>query len=155
MEEEEKKHLEEIERQRRIVEMDKIRIEQLKRVKELEKQHAIEMSSIYVEELKAANKVLVEHNKELLLWCSDVEQCLLEVNKEKHKLESQLQRLSQQVLSDVTLKGNDKKVKFFTGLPSFSVLQAIYNLAEQFVLSAILTNSSTTHARKHMWIVMP
>lgn len=36
--------------------------------------------------------------------------------------------LSQQVLSEVTLKGNDKKVKFFTGLPSFSVLQAIYNL---------------------------
>ena len=72
---------------------------------------------------------MVQHNKELLLLCSDAEQCLSEVNKEKHKLESQLLVLSQQVLSEVTLKGNDKKVKFFTGLPSFAVLQAIYNLA--------------------------
>lgn len=127
-EEEKKKHLEEIERQRRIAEMDKIRIEQLKRVKESEKQQAIENVK-QLEELKAANEALVQHNKELLLQCSDAEQCLSEVNKEKHKLESQLQVLSQQVLSEVTLKGNDKKVKFFTGLPSFSVLQAVYNLA--------------------------
>ena len=60
MEEEEKKHLEEIERQKCIAEMDKIRIDQLKRVKELEKQHAIENVK-QLEELKAANKALVEH----------------------------------------------------------------------------------------------
>ena len=109
--EEEKKHLEEIERQRRIAEMDKIRIERLKRVKESEKQQAIENVK-QLEELKAANEALDQHNKELLLQCSDAEQCLSEVNKEKHKLENQLQVLSQQVLSEVTPKGNDKKVKF-------------------------------------------
>ena len=32
------------------------------------------------------------------------------------------------MLSATTLKGDHKKVKYFTGLPSFSVLNAIYNL---------------------------
>ena len=80
LKEEEEENIQKIERQRRIAEMDKMKIEQLKNVKELEKQQAIENIK-QLEQLKAANKASVEHNKELLLQCSDAEQCLLEVIK--------------------------------------------------------------------------
>ena len=113
--------------QRRTAEIENLRSEQLKRARELEEQQAIENAK-HLEELKAANEVLVKHNKELFSKFTDVEQCLSKVNKEKHKLEDQLQVLSQQVISEATLKDNGKKVKYFTGLPSFLVLKAIYNL---------------------------
>ena len=113
--------------QRQTAEIENLRSEQLKRARELEEQQAIENAK-HLEELKAANEVLVKHNKELFSKFTDVEQCLSKVNKEKHKLEDQLQVLSQQVISEATLKDNDKKVKYFTGLPSFLVLKAIYNL---------------------------
>ena len=88
----------------------------------MEEQQAIENAK-QLEELKAANEALVKHNKELFSKFTDVEQCLSKVNQEKHKLEDQLQVLSQQVISEATLKDNDKKVKYFTGLPSFLVLK--------------------------------
>ena len=126
-EEEESKRLKEIERERHIAEIEEMTMERLKRAKELEEQKAIEKAKEF-EELKAANESLIEHNEELLSKCHDMEQHLSEVAKEKHKVEGQLQVLSQQVLSEMTLKGDHKEVKYFTGLPSFSVLRAIYNL---------------------------
>ena len=90
-----------------------------------------------LEELKAANEALVVNNTELLSKFTDVEQRLSEVTKEKQKLEYQLQVLSQKVLNEATLKDNDKKVKYFTGLPSFSVLKAIYNLAAKGILESV------------------
>ena len=99
----------------------------MKRAKELEEQKAIEKAKEF-EELKAANESLIEHNEELLSKCRDMEQHLSEVTKEKHKVEGQLQLLlTQRVLSEATLKDDHKEVKYFTGLPSFSVLRSIYN----------------------------
>ena len=127
-EEEESKRLKEIERERRIAEMEEIKMKQLKRAKELEEQKAIEKAKEF-EELKAANESLIKNNEELLSKCRDMEQHLSEVTKEKHKVEGQLQLLlTQRVLSEATLKDDHKKVKYFTGLPSFSVLKSIYNL---------------------------
>ena len=48
-----------------------------------------------------------------------------EVCKEKEKVAA----MSKQVLSEATLKDDAKKVKYYTGLPSFAVLKAICNLA--------------------------
>ena len=52
----------------------------MKRAKELEEQKAIEKAKEF-EELKAANEGLIEHNKELLSKCRDMEQHLSEVTK--------------------------------------------------------------------------
>jgi len=62
--------------------------------------------------LKTANESLIEHNKELLSKCWDMEQHLSEVTKEKHKVEGHLQLLSLQVLSETTLKSDHNKVKY-------------------------------------------
>ena len=53
------------------------------------------------------------------------------MTKDKQKVQSQLQLISQQVLNETTLRGDDKKVKYFTGLPSFLVLKSIYNLTSK------------------------
>ena len=108
--------------------MEELKTKQLKRAKELEEQKAIEKAKEF-EELKAANESLIEHNEELLSNCHDMEQHLSEVTKAKHKVAGQLQLLlTQRVLSEATLKGDHKNVKYFTGLLSLSVLSSIYNL---------------------------
>ena len=127
-EEEEYKHLKELEREKRVAEIEEMKSEELKRAKELEEQQASDNVKELVE-LKAANKKLIEDNEKLSSRCCNLEQHVAEANKEKSKLEIQLQMLSQQLLNEATLKGDDKKVKYFTGLPSFLVLRAIYNLA--------------------------
>ena len=125
---EESKRLKEIEREKHIAEIEEIKMKQLKRAIELEAQKAIEKAKEF-EELKATNESLTEHNEELLSKYRDMEQHLSEVTKEKHKVEGQLQLLlTQRVSSEATLKDDYKKVKYFTGLPSFSVLRSIYNM---------------------------
>ena len=112
---------EEIERQRGIAEIDKLRNEKLERARKLEVQQAVKNAK-QLEKLKAANETLVVNNTELLSKFtddSDVEQHLSEVTKEKQRLEYQLQVLSQKVLNEATLKDNDKKVKYVTGLTFF------------------------------------
>ena len=78
--------------------MEEIKTKQLKRAKELEEQKAIKKAQEF-EELKAANESLIEHNEELLSKCRDIEQHLLEVTKEKHKMKGQLQLLLTQSVS--------------------------------------------------------
>ena len=73
-------------------------------------------------------KTLIECNEELLSKCHAIKQQLLEVIKDQQKVQSQLQVLSRQVMNETILRDDDKKVKYFTGLPSFSVLRSIYNL---------------------------
>ncbi|XP_065896309.1 THAP domain-containing protein 2-like [Dysidea avara] len=124
----ERKRLEEIQRERYEAEMEQRRTEQMRQTKELEEQHAAEMAR-QLEELKAANEVLKETNEELVSKCTGLEQQLSEVTKEKKKLEEKVAALSKQVLSEETMKDDAKKVKYFTGLPNFAVLKAIYNLA--------------------------
>lgn len=94
----------------------------------MEEQQAAEMARQF-EDLKAANEALKKTNEELMPKCAGLEQQLSEVCKEKEKLEEKVASLSKQVLSEATLKDDAKKVKYFTGLPSFAVLKAIYNLA--------------------------
>ena len=99
--------------------------EQERRAKELEEQKAIKKAK-EVEELKVDNETLIECNEELLSKCHVIE--LLEVTKDQQKVQSQLQVLSRQMINETMLRDDDKKVKYFTGLPSFSVLRLIYNL---------------------------
>ena len=80
--------------------------EELKRAKELQEQEANDSVKELVE-LKAANKKLIEDNEKLLSRCCDMEQHVSEANREKHKLKIQLQMLSQQLLNEATLKGDD------------------------------------------------
>ena len=129
-ENEERKFLEGIEKERRTAEIKEIKMEQERRAKELEKQKAIEKKQ-EVEELKVADETLIECNEELLTKCLVLEEHLLEVTKDKQKVQSQLQLISQEVLNGTTLMVDDKKVKYFTGLPSFLVLKSIYNLTSK------------------------
>jgi len=131
----ERMRLEEVQRERHEAEMEQRRIEQIRLTKELGEQHAAEMAR-QLEELKAANEVLKETNKalketneELQTQCTGMEQQLVEVTKEKNKLEEKVAALSKRVLSEETMKDDAKKVKYYTGLPNFGVLKAIYNLA--------------------------
>ena len=64
-----------------------MKMEQERREKELEEQKAIEKAQ-EVEELKVANKTLIECNEELLTKCHVLEQQLLEVTKDKQKVQS-------------------------------------------------------------------
>ena len=52
-----------------------------------------------------------------------------DVTTEKKKLEEKVAALLKQVLNEETMKDDAKKVKYFTGLPNFAVLKAVYNLA--------------------------
>ena len=45
------------------------------------------------------------------------------------KLSSKVDALSNRIVSQQVLENNDKQVKFYTGLPSFAVLKAVFGLA--------------------------
>ena len=108
--------------------MEQRRTEQMRQAKELEEQHAAEIVR-QLEELKAANKALKETNEELVSKCNGLEQQLSDVTTEKNKLEEKVAAVLKQVLNEETMKDDAKKVRYFTGLPNFAVLKAVYNLA--------------------------
>ena len=65
---------------------------------------------------------------------------IVEVKSDKNRLISKVDALSKRVLTKQTLIEDNKKVKYYTGLPSFLVLDAIYGSLKD-CLTAILTNS--------------
>lgn len=66
---------------------------------------------------------LVDANKELLAKNSVLECELAEVKYVNSKMERQVETLSLRVLSEGNLENTESKVKYFTGLPNFSVLK--------------------------------
>ena len=50
------------------------------------------------------------------------------------KMEQQVETLSLQVLSEINLENDDNKMKYFTGLPNFSILKVIYNFVSKGIL---------------------
>lgn len=84
-----------------------------------------------LEEMKVANEALKKSKEELAIKCTSLEQQLSKVTKEKKELEEKVAALSKQVLNEATIKDDAKKVKYYTGLPNFAVLKAIYNLASK------------------------
>ena len=124
----ERKQLEEIRRERHEAEVEQRKAEQMRRARELEEQRSAEIVR-QLEELKAGNEALKKSKEELISKCTSLEQQLSEVTKDKKEPEEKVAALSKQILSEATMKEDAKKVKYFTGLPSFAVLKAIYNLA--------------------------
>ena len=47
----------------------------------------------------------------------------------EYKLDSKMDTLSSTIVSQQVLEKDDKQVKFYTGLPSFAVLKAVYDIA--------------------------
>ena len=134
--EEENKRLEEIERKRRQDEifqrLEHIEREKAKKAEEEAKQEKIQTAK-QISELDATVMKLVDDNKELLAKKSLLECELAEVKHVNSKMERQVETLSCRVLSEGNLENDNSTVKYFTGLPSFSVLKVIYNFVSKDV----------------------
>ena len=134
--EEENKRLEEIERKRRQDEifqrLEHIEREKAKKAEEEAKQEKIKTAK-QISELDATVMKLVDDNKELLAKKSLLECELAEVKHVNSKMERQVETLSCRVLSEGNLENDNSTVKYFTGLPSFSVLKVIYNFVSKDV----------------------
>ena len=135
--EEEKERLEEIERKRRQDEVLQ-RLEQIekgnaRKMEELAKQERIQTAK-QISELNANVVKLEDISNELLAKNSDLECELAAVKHVNSKMERQVETLSLRVLSESNIENDDNKVKYFTGLPNFSILKVIYNFVSKGIL---------------------
>ena len=61
--------------------------------------------------------------------CQDMEQKLKDTQHENKKLFAKFNTLADRVITQQSLMDDDKKVLYYTGLPSYCVLQAVFSLA--------------------------
>ena len=128
--------------------MEKLRCEQIKKKKECERaarKHALKLMEKRkhmqrIQRFKNAEKVkkmskLIESEKklrkeydELAAKYGVMEQKLEEAHSEKEKLITKVNTLEDRVLTQQSLLDDDKKVLYYTGLPSYSVLQSVFSL---------------------------
>ena len=73
-------------------------------------------------------KRLRKEYDELAAKCKVMEQKLEEAHCEKEKLITKVNVLEDQVITQQSLLDNDKKVLYYTGLPSYSVLRSVFSL---------------------------
>ena len=135
---EEKKRQNEVEERRKIEEAERLKREEAEKQKRLEK----EAQQRLEEEIEAKRLEEIETNKRLknavekleddyealLTKYNNMMEEIVEVKSDKNRLISKVNALSKRVLTKQALIEDNKKVKYYTGLPSFSVLDAIYAL---------------------------
>ena len=133
---EEKKRQNEIEERRKIEEAERLKREEAEKQKRLEE----EAQQRLEEEKEAKRLEEIEINKRLkntvekledealLTKYNNMMEEIVEVKSDKNRLISKVDALSKRVLTKKALIEDNKKVKYYTGLPSFSVLDAIYAL---------------------------
>ena len=128
--------------------MEKLRCEQIKKKKECERAARRRTVKLVekrkqmqrIQRFKNAEKVkkmskLIENEKKLRKEYDELaakyrvmEQKLEEVHSEKAKLITTVNALKDRVLTQQALLDDDKKVLYYTGLPSYSVLQSVFSL---------------------------
>ena len=112
---------EEAEEQKRLEEEAQQRLEQEKEAKRLEEIETNRKLKDIVDKLENDYKELhAKYNKAM--------EEIVEVKSDNSRLTSKLDTLSRRILTKQALIVDNKKVKYYTGLPSFSVLDAIYSL---------------------------
>ena len=82
-----------------------------------------------MKKLKLAEQHLTKRNNELLLKIYQITDELKTAKSNEYKLGSKMDALSSRIVSRQVLESDDKQVKFYTGLPSFAVLKAVFDLA--------------------------
>ena len=75
-----------------------------------------------------STKKLRKEYDELAAKYGVMEQKLEEAHSEKEKLITKFNALEDRVLTQQSLLNDDKKVLYYTGLPSYSVLQSVFSL---------------------------
>ena len=129
--EEQAKEQEEAECQRKLREEEERKRAEEDRIRQINedvKQKRLEQAN-EIKRLKLAEQQLTAHNNELLL---KIEQTTTELETAKSndcKLSSKVDSMSSRIVSRQVLENDEKQVKFYTGLPSFAVLKAVFDLA--------------------------
>ena len=131
--EEEARKQEEEERQRRMKEEEeRKRAEdaQVRQIDEDVKQKGLEQIE-EMKTLKLTKQQLTASYNELLLKYNQMSEELKAIKSNEAKLTSKLDTLSSRIVSQQVLENDDKQVKFYTGLPSFAVLKAVFDLVNK------------------------
>ena len=130
--EEEARKQEEEERQRRMKEEERKRAEdaQVRQMDEDVKQKRLEQIE-EMKTLKLTKQQLTASYNELLLKYNRMSEELKATKSNEAKLTSKLDTLSSRIVSQQVLENDDKQVKFYTGLPSFAVLKAVFDLVNK------------------------
>ena len=128
--EEEAKEQEEAEHQRELREEERKRAEEdrIRQMNEDVKQKRLEQTN-EMKRLKLAEQQLTAHNNELLLKIEQITDKLETAKSNEYKLGSKVDSMSSRIVSRQVLENDEKQVKFYTGLPSFAVLKAVFDLA--------------------------
>ena len=97
-------------------------VEQRKEIEDAKQKRLDEMNR-----LQQAEETQLKYGELLLKYNQAVEE-LEQLRTREAKLNTKDDELQTRMASRQSLEENDKQVKFYTGLPSFAVLLAIYNL---------------------------
>ena len=131
--EEEARKQEEEERQRRIKEEEERKRAEDAQVRQMDedvKQKRLEQIE-EMKTLKLTKQQLTASYNELLLKYNRMSEELKATKSNEAKLTSKLDTLSSRIVSQQVLENDDKQVKFYTGLPSFAVLKAVFDLVNK------------------------
>ena len=132
LEEEARKQKEE-EHQRRLKEEEERKRAENARIKEMDedvKQKRLEQIE-EMKKLKLTQQQLTASYNELLLKYNQITEELKAAKSNEAKLTSKVDTLSKRIVSWQVLENDDKQVKFYTGLPLFAVLKAIFDLVNK------------------------
>lgn len=139
--EEEAREQEEAERQRRLREEEERKRAEEARIRQMNedvKQKRLEQID-EIKRLKLAEQNLTTCNNELLLKNDQITNELETAKSNECKLGSKMDALSSRIVSQQVLENDDKQVKFYTGLPSFAVLKAVFDLATKGLPASFFT----------------
>ena len=129
--EEQAKEQEEAERQRELKEEEERKRAEEDRIRQINedvKQKRLEQAN-EMKRLKLAEQQLTAHNNELLLKIEQTTTKLETAKSNECKLSSKIDSMSSRIVSRQVLENDEKQVKFYTGLPSFAALKAVFDLA--------------------------
>ena len=126
-----RKRLEEIElerqRQEALLKHYEMVLENKRKQKETEEQRNESMVRERSKLIHDMQKISEAHDG-LLVKCRGMKYDLDVTNSAKARLESMVNALSPRVLSELTITNDERKIQYYTGLPSLSVLRAVFNI---------------------------
>ena len=89
--------------------------------------------------LKLTEQQLTANYNELLVKYHEITKELEAAKSNEAKLATKVDTLSNRVVSRQVLENDDKQVKFYTGLPSFTVLKAVFDLVNKGLPASYFT----------------
>ena len=84
-----------------------------------------------IKQLQQSEQQLKRTCNELLVKCNETTEELDKVKMSEIKLSTKIDALSERIINQLTLENDDKMVKYYTGLPSFSVLKAVFDFVKK------------------------